>query len=79
MVGMECRQLCLSYRETGGEGEYPAAQGYGAFSDDMRDALRRSFSDDHQGCAPGWSYRSGGESKFGIVGGIAHPQVDMTR
>ena len=50
-----------------------------AFSDEIRDALRGPFSDDAK---PGWL---GGapdceESlKFGIVGGIRHPQVDMSK
>ena len=50
-----------------------------AFSDELRDALRGPFDDDHK---PGWL---GGapdceESlKYGIAGGIAHPQVDMTK
>ena len=50
-----------------------------AFSDEIRDALRGPFSDDTK---PGWL---GGapdceESlKFGIAGGIFHPQVDMTK
>lgn len=51
--------------------------GIGAFCDDMRDALRGPFSDDHKGGflagVPGLE-----ESlKFGIAGCIAHPQVDM--
>ena len=53
--------------------------GIGAFCDDMRDALRGPFSDDHKGGflagVPGLE-----ESlKFGIAGCIAHPQIDMTR
>lgn len=53
--------------------------GIAAFSDEMRDALRGPFSDDSKGgflaCVPGTE-----ESlKFGIVGGVAHPQVDMSK
>ena len=53
--------------------------GIGAFCDDMRDALRGPFSDDHKGGflagVPGLE-----ESlKFGIAGCIDHPQVDMAR
>ena len=57
----------------------PQMPGIAAFSDEIRDALRGPFSDDTK---PGWL---GGapdceESlKFGIAGGIAHPQVDMTK
>lgn len=50
--------------------------GIAAFSDEMRDALRGPFSDNHKGAflagIPG-----GEESvKFGIVGAIKHPQVN---
>lgn len=53
--------------------------GIGAFSDDMRDALRGPFSDDHKG---GFLIGEPDEEesiKFGIVGAIAHPQIDMTK
>lgn len=53
--------------------------GIGAFCDDMRDALRGPFSDDHKG---GFLIGEPGEEesiKFGIVGAIAHPQIDMTK
>ena len=57
--------------------------GIAAFSDEMRDALRGPFSDDTM---PGWlgaPLENGEEKeqsiKFGIVGGIAHPQVDMKK
>lgn len=50
-----------------------------AFSDEIRDALRGPFSDDTQG---GWlANKADSEEslKFGIVGAIQHPQVDMTK
>jgi len=51
--------------------------GVGAFCDDMRDGLRGPFYDDHEGaflaCLPG----NEESVKFGIVGCIAHPGVDM--
>ena len=53
--------------------------GIAAFSDDMRDALRGPFSDDRKG---GFLAGIKGEEeslKFGIVGAIAHPQVDMSQ
>ncbi len=53
--------------------------GIAAFSDEMRDALRGPFSDDSKG---GFLARVPGieESlKFGIVGGVPHPQVDMSK
>ena len=54
-------------------------QGIGAFSDDMRDALRGPFSDDHKGALLAGIPGEEESLKFGIVGGIAHPQVDMTK
>ena len=53
--------------------------GIGAFCDDMRDALRGPFSDDHKG---GFLAGVSGQEesiKFGIVGAIKHPQIDMTK
>ena len=53
--------------------------GIAAFSDDMRDALRGPFSDDRQGAMLTGQKGYEESVKFGIVGGIAHPQVDMTK
>ena len=52
--------------------------GIGAFSDEIRDALRGPFSDD---TVTGWI---GGKDetesiKFGIAGAIRHPQIDMAK
>ena len=53
--------------------------GIGAFSDDMRDALRGPFSDDTKGAFLAGIKGEEESLKFGLVGGIAHNQVDMTR
>ena len=53
--------------------------GIGAFSDDMRDALRGPFSDDHEGALLAGIPGEEESLKFGIVGGIQHPQVDMSQ
>ena len=53
--------------------------GIGAFSDDMRDALRGPFSDDTKGAFLAGIKGEEESLKFGIVGGIAHNQVDMNR
>ena len=53
--------------------------GIGAFSDDMRDALRGPFSDDHKGALLAGISGEEESLKFGIVGGIQHPQVDMSK
>ena len=51
--------------------------GIGAFSDDMRDALRGPFSDNTKGAFLAGIPGEEESLKFGIVGGIAHPQGDM--
>ncbi|MEE1098918.1 MAG: alpha-1,6-glucosidase domain-containing protein, partial [Alistipes sp.] len=53
--------------------------GVAAFSDEIRDALRGPFSNNEQG-----AFLSGVENmeesiKFGLVGAIAHPGVDMSK
>ena len=57
----------------------PRLNGIGAFSDDMRDALRGPFSDDTKGAFLAGIKGEEESLKFGIAGGIAHNQVDMTR
>jgi pullulanase len=69
----------LPNEQLGMKANIPQMPGIAAFSDEIRDALRGPFDDDKK---PGWL---GGapdceESiKFGIVGGIRHPQVDMSK
>ncbi len=53
--------------------------GIGAFSDEMRDALRGPFSDDHKGGFLIGEPNQEESIKFGIVGAIAHPQIDITK
>lgn len=50
-----------------------------AFSDELRDALRGPFSDDTKGAFLAGIPDSEESIKFGIAGGISHPQVDMTK
>jgi pullulanase len=57
----------------------PQLPGIAAFSDDMRDALRGPFNDDHKGAFLAGLPGEEESLKYGIVGGIAHPQVDMQR
>lgn len=51
--------------------------GIAAFSDDIRDALRGPFSDDHKTAFLGGLPGNEESIKFGIAGAIAHPQVNM--
>ncbi len=53
--------------------------GIAAFSDDMRDALIGPFSDEHKGAFLAGVPGEEESLKFGIVGAIAHPQVDMAK
>ena len=53
--------------------------GIGAFSDEMRDALRGPFSDNRQGGFLVGMPNCEESIKFGIAGAIDHPQVDMTK
>ena len=50
-----------------------------AFSDEIRDALRGPFSDDTKGAFLAGLPGEEESLKYGIVGGIAHPQVDMKK
>ncbi|WP_308273108.1 type I pullulanase [Prevotella sp.] len=53
--------------------------GIGAFSDEMRDALRGPFSDDTKGGFLAGVPSQEESIKFGIAGAISHPQIDMTK
>ena len=77
--GWSAGPCALPVEKLGMKANIPQMPGIAAFSDEIRDALRGPFSDDTK---PGWL---GGapdceESlKFGIVGAISHPQVDMSK
>lgn len=77
--GWSAGSCALPSSQLGLKANIPQMPGIAAFSDEIRDALRGPFSDDTK---PGWL---GGapdceESlKFGIVGAIRHPQVDMSK
>ena len=53
--------------------------GIGAFSDDLRDGLRGSCFDDKDEAFLAGEAGHEQSIRFGIVGAIAHPQVDMER
>ena len=50
-----------------------------AFSDEIRDGLRGPFSDDTKGAFLAGIPGEEESIKFGIVGAISHPQVDMSK
>ena len=53
--------------------------GIAAFCDDLRDALRGPFSDDHQGAFLAGIAGSEESVKAGLAGMVAHPQVDFSK
>lgn len=53
--------------------------GIAAFSDDIRDALRGPFSDDHQAAFLAGLAGHEESIKMGIAGAIKHPQVDYSK
>ena len=77
--GWSAGSCALPNDQLGMKANIPQMPGIAAFSDEIRDALRGPFSDDTK---PGWL---GGAPdceaslKFGIVGCIRHPQVDMSK
>ena len=77
--GWSAGQCALPTEKLGLKANIPQMPGIAAFSDEIRDALRGPFDDDTK---PGWL---GGAAdceesiKYGIVGGISHPQVDMKK
>ena len=53
--------------------------GIGAFCDDMRDALRGPFHDNHEAAFLGGKLGHDESIKFGLIGCIEHPEVDMEK
>ena len=51
----------------------------GAFCDDMRDAIRGPFNDDHKAAFLGAVPGNEESIRFGIAGCIDHPQIDITK
>ena len=51
----------------------------GAFCDDMRDAIRGPFNDDHKAAFLGAIPGNEESIRFGIAGCIDHPQIDMSK
>ena len=87
--GWSAGACALPNEKLGMKANIPQMPGIAAFSDEMRDALRGPFSDD---TVSGWLGRLNTNKpgqfagdveveslKFGIVGGISHPQVNMKK
>ena len=76
--GWSAGQCALPTEQLGVKANIPKMPRIAAFSDEIRDALRGPFDDDKKSA---WLDK-GNETeslKFGIVGAIAHPQVDMSK
>ena len=77
--GWSAGGCALPGEQLGMKANIPQMPGIAAFSDEIRDALRGPFDNDQKpaflACIPDCE-----ESvKFGIVGGISHPQVNMKK
>ena len=69
----------LPNAQLGMKANIPQMPGIAAFSDEIRDALRGPFDNDTKPGMLGGAPNMEESLKFGIVGCINHPQVDMTK
>ena len=77
--GWSAGQCALPTDQLGVKANIPQMPGIAAFSDEIRDALRGPFDDDTKGGFLAGVPDCEESLKFGIVGAIAHPQVDMSK
>ena len=77
--GWSAGACALPADQLGMKANIPQMPGIAAFSDEIRDALRGPFSDDTKGGFLAGVKDCEESLKFGIVGAISHPQVDMSR
>ena len=69
----------LPNEQLGMKSNIAAMPGIAAFSDEMRDALRGPWDGDDKAAFLGRKKGFEESIKFGIAGGIEHPQVDITK
>lgn len=77
--GWSAGSCALPKEQLGLKANMKAMPGIAAFSDELRDALRGPFSDDTKGAFLAGKPGEEESIKFGIVGAIEHPQVDMSK
>ncbi len=77
--GWSAGQCALPTERLGVKANIPQMPRIAAFSDELRDALRGPFDDDTKTGWLGGAPDCEESLKFGIVGGISHPQVDMAK
>lgn len=77
--GWSAGQCALPTKQLAVKANMKLMPGIAAFSDDLRDALRGPFNDDHKGAFLAGITGSEESVKAGIAGMIAHPQVDYSK
>ena len=77
--GWSAGQCALPTERLGVKANIPQMPRIAAFSDELRDALRGPFDDDTKTGWLGGAPDCEESLKFGIIGGISHPQVDMAK
>lgn len=77
--GWSAGQCAYPQEELGMKANIIKMPGIAAFSDEIRDALRGPFDDDKKAAFLGGITDNEESLKFGIVGAISHPQVDMSK
>ena len=77
--GWSAGQCALPAEQLASKANIPMLPRIAAFSDELRDGLRGPFSDDTKGAFLAGLQGEEESIKFGIVGCIAHPQVDMQK
>lgn len=77
--GWSAGSCALPGDQLGAKANVPKMPGIAAFSDEIRDALRGPFDNDKKPGILGGAPDLEESLKFGIVGAISHPQVDMTK
>ena len=77
--GWSAGQCALPTEQLGVKANISQMPYIAAFSDEIRDALRGPFDDDTKGGFLAGVPDCEESLKFGIVGAIAHPQVDMSK
>lgn len=77
--GWSAGQCALPTEQLAVKANMKQMPGIAAFCDDLRDALRGPFSDDHKGAFLAGIAGSEESVKAGIAGMTAHPQVDYSK
>lgn len=77
--GWSAGACALPTEQLGMKANISRMPGIAAFSDEIRDALRGPFNDDTKAAFLAGLPDHEESLKFGIVGAIAHPQVDITK